>query len=63
MILIRSPQNPAGFFMLSTSFSIKKSGEKKAFMLAVDFRRARMREIFGKGFYRKLAVERCRREA
>jgi hypothetical protein len=45
-----------------TSFSIKKHGEKKAFKLAVDFRRARMREIHGKDFYRKLAGERRRRE-
>ena len=41
-----------------TSFSIKKYGEKKAFKLAVDFRRARMREIHGKDFYRKLAAQR-----
>jgi hypothetical protein len=45
-----------------TSFSIKKYGEKKAFKLAVDFRRAQMREIHGKDFYRKLARERRKRE-
>ena len=45
-----------------TSFSLKKYGEKKAFKMAVDFRRARMREIYGKDFYRKLAVERRKRE-
>ena len=45
-----------------TSFSIKKVGEKKAFKLAVDFRRARMREIHGKDFYRKLASKRRKRE-
>lgn len=45
-----------------TSFSLKKYGEKKAFKLAVDFRRARMREIHGKDFYRKLAAERRKRE-
>ena len=45
-----------------TSFSLKKYGEKKAFKMAVDFRRARMREIHGKDFYRKLAAERRKRE-
>ena len=38
-----------------TSFSIKKYGEKKAFKLAVEFRRQKMREIHGDDFYRKLA--------
>ncbi|MFQ3242045.1 MAG: hypothetical protein ACI9JZ_001736 [Lentimonas sp.] len=46
----------------STSFSIPKYGEKKAFKMAVEHRRARMREIHGKDFYRKLAVERRKRE-
>lgn len=38
-----------------TSFSIKKYGEKKAFKLAVEHRRAKMREIHGPNFFRKLA--------
>jgi hypothetical protein len=38
-----------------TSFSIKKYGEKKAFKLAVDHRRKKMREIHGSNFYRKLS--------
>ena len=37
-----------------TSFSIKKYGEKKAFKMAVDHRRQKMREIHGSSFYRKL---------
>ena len=37
-----------------TSFSIKKYGEKKAFKMAVDHRRQKMREIHGSGFYRTL---------
>lgn len=44
-----------------TSFAIKKYGEKKAFKMAVDFRRARMREIHGENFYRTLAAERRKR--
>ncbi len=38
-----------------TSFSIKKYGEKKAFKLAVEHRRSKMREIHGPNFYRKQA--------
>jgi len=38
-----------------TSFSIKKYGEKKAFRLAVEYRRKQMREIHGPGFYRQMS--------
>lgn len=38
-----------------TSFSIKKYGEKKAFKLAVEHRRNKMREIHGSNFYRQLS--------
>lgn len=44
----------------ATSFSIRKYGEKKAFKLAVDFRRERMREIHGKDFFRKIARQKRR---
>ncbi|MFP4166639.1 MAG: hypothetical protein ACLFUF_05660 [Opitutales bacterium] len=44
------------------SFSINKYGEKKAFRLAVEFRKARMREIHGPKFYRKLSKKKQRRD-
>lgn len=37
-----------------TSFSIKKYGEKKAFKMAVEHRRNKMKEIHGANFYRQL---------
>lgn len=45
-----------------TSFSIKKYGEKKAFKLAVEHRRQKMREIHGPNFYRQLS-QRARHRA
>ncbi len=38
----------------STSFAIRKYGEKKAFQMAVAFRRKMLREIYGPGVFRKL---------
>ena len=38
-----------------TSFSIRKYGDKKAFQLAVTFRRQKLREIYGAGIFRKIA--------
>lgn len=37
-----------------TSFSINKYGEEKAFKMAVEFRKQRMREIHGRGIYRTI---------
>jgi len=39
-----------------TSFSIRKYGERKAFQLAVAHRRKMLREIYGPGIFRKIAV-------
>lgn len=39
-----------------TSFSIKKYGDRKAFRLAVAHRRKMLREIYGAGIFRKLAM-------
>ncbi len=36
-----------------TSFSIRKYGERKAFKMAVEHRRKKMREIHGSGFYKR----------
>jgi hypothetical protein len=41
----------------STSFSVKKHGEKMAFKKAVDHRRKMMREIHGSNFFRKQAAK------
>ena len=41
----------------STSFSIRKYGEKKAFRLAVAHRRRMLREIYGPGILRKMAAK------
>ena len=38
-----------------TSFSVNKYGEKKAFKLAVEHRRNKMRETHGSNFYRMLS--------
>lgn len=37
-----------------TSFSIRKYGEKKAFKLAVDLRKQKLKEIYGAGILRKM---------
>jgi len=37
-----------------TSFSIRKYGEKKAFKLAVDLRKKKLKEIYGPGVLRKM---------
>tara|TARA_B110001469_G_C9637039_1_gene319542 strand:- start:2203 stop:2700 length:498 start_codon:yes stop_codon:yes gene_type:complete len=47
----------------STSFSVKKHGEKGAFNKAVAHRRKMMKEIHGADYYRKLAVLKRKRDA
>ena len=42
----------------STSFSVKKYGEKKAFKMAVDLRREMMRKYYGKDIFRKINTKR-----
>ena len=54
---------PAPNTQKSTSFSVKKYGEKKALKLAVDHRRKMMKEIHGADYYRKLAVLKRKRDA
>ena len=39
----------------STSFSIRKYGEKRAFQLAVAHRRKMIKDIYGPGIFRKIA--------
>lgn len=46
-----------------TSFSIRKYGEKKAFEMAVAYRRQRLKEIYGPGVFKKIEEKRNDRES
>lgn len=47
----------------STSFSVKKYGEEKAFKMAVENRRKMMRETHGADIYQKINAEQRKRES
>ena len=48
--------SPALGVQKSTSFSIRKYGEVKAFKLAMAHRRKMLRQIYGPGIFRKMAA-------
>ncbi len=48
--------SPSPGVLKTTSFSIRKYGEEKAFKLAVALRRKMLRQIHGPGIFRKMAA-------
>ncbi len=48
--------NPSPNVLKTTSISIRKYGEEKAFKLAVALRRKMLRQIHGPGIFRKMAA-------